>query len=155
MTFKQAVNSCFRNYFKFSGRASRPEFWWFVLFLVIISTIIQTYINTGVDNVKFMFGLYFNLSTEAHWLENTFTLVTFIPFIAAISRRLHDIGQPGYIAFVWLGFLTLTIASFWVLPWLFGFVGMIFLIIAAIYFLTKKSQPGPNKYGPNPHEVHT
>ena len=34
MGFGQAVKHVFTNYVNFRGRASRPEFWWFFLFLV-------------------------------------------------------------------------------------------------------------------------
>ena len=31
MNFSEAIKVCFRKYADFSGRATRPEFWWFVL----------------------------------------------------------------------------------------------------------------------------
>ena len=39
MTFAQAVRTCFAKYATFSGRASRPEYWWFFLFLLLGSAI--------------------------------------------------------------------------------------------------------------------
>ena len=38
MTFGEAVQTCFRKYVTFSGRATRPEYWWFFLFLLLGST---------------------------------------------------------------------------------------------------------------------
>ena len=35
MTFSEAVRTCFSKFFTFSGRASRPEYWFFFLFIVI------------------------------------------------------------------------------------------------------------------------
>ena len=35
MTFAQSIETCFRKYATFKGRASRSEFWWFVLFWVL------------------------------------------------------------------------------------------------------------------------
>ena len=36
MNFGQAISTCFSKYVTFTGRASRPEFWWFFLFQVIV-----------------------------------------------------------------------------------------------------------------------
>ena len=35
MTFTQSVRTCFRKYVTFSGRATRPEYWYFVLFIIL------------------------------------------------------------------------------------------------------------------------
>lgn len=40
MGMVDAVKTCFRKYADFSGRASRPEYWWFFLFTVIITAIL-------------------------------------------------------------------------------------------------------------------
>ena len=37
MTFSEAISSGFRNYVSFSGRASRSEFWYWILFNVLVS----------------------------------------------------------------------------------------------------------------------
>ena len=37
MNFGQAISACLSKYATFSGRASRPEFWWFFLFQILIS----------------------------------------------------------------------------------------------------------------------
>ena len=31
LSFTEAIKTCFQKYAEFRGRASRPEFWWFVL----------------------------------------------------------------------------------------------------------------------------
>ena len=33
MTFSDSVKSCLSNYMNWSGRASRSEYWWFLLFI--------------------------------------------------------------------------------------------------------------------------
>ncbi|MEY3733316.1 MAG: hypothetical protein RL347_675, partial [Actinomycetota bacterium] len=40
MTFGQAVKHVFSNYATFRGRASRSEFWWFYLFMIIANAVI-------------------------------------------------------------------------------------------------------------------
>lgn len=37
MNFGQAISTCFAKYATFSGRASRPEFWWFFLLQLLVS----------------------------------------------------------------------------------------------------------------------
>ena len=39
MDFQTSIKTCFNKYAVFSGRASRSEFWWFALFILIISII--------------------------------------------------------------------------------------------------------------------
>jgi uncharacterized membrane protein YhaH (DUF805 family) len=49
MSFTEAVRTVYRNYAKFDGRASRPEYWWFVLFYLIVVI--------GVYTVGALFGV--------------------------------------------------------------------------------------------------
>jgi len=36
MNFVQSIQTCYKNFFDFSGRASKSEFWWFQLYVIII-----------------------------------------------------------------------------------------------------------------------
>ncbi|WP_372570844.1 DUF805 domain-containing protein [Ruegeria jejuensis] len=153
MSPSQAVKTCFAKYYTFSARASRSEFWWFVLFLAIISSLVQSYVQSGNGTISIKFGLNFFLSTEAHWMENLFTLITFVPFIAALTRRLHDIGASGWRGLGYFAIIALVIASFFILPWQISAFALLIMLIIGIYFLASKSDTGPNKYGPNPYEV--
>ncbi|MCM5554007.1 DUF805 domain-containing protein [Pleomorphomonas sp. NRK KF1] len=74
MGFGQAIGAFFSNYFNFSGRASRSEFWWAILFLFIVNTIVSFIPLLG-----------------AVW-----TLGIFFPSIALAARRLHDINRSGW-----------------------------------------------------------
>ena len=64
--FGEAISRGFTSYFTFSGRASRPEYWRWVLFTFLVSIIPLS------------------------------ILVTFIPSLAVTSRRLHDKGKSGW-----------------------------------------------------------
>jgi uncharacterized membrane protein YhaH (DUF805 family) len=75
MDFSQAVQTCLRKYADFSGRASRPEYWWFVLFV---------------------FGVGLLLHFVSHLLAGLFHLGMLIPGLAAASRRLHDTNRSGW-----------------------------------------------------------
>ncbi len=79
MNFQQAVTSCLQKYVGFDGRASRSEFWWFVLAQVGVSIIANTLHAT---------------------LGGIVSLLLFLPAIAAGSRRLHDIGKTGWLQLV-------------------------------------------------------
>lgn len=85
MTFGKSIATCFAKYFDFKGRASRPEFWWFYLFTVLLG-----WGATLVD-------LSLVLSTIVN-------LAIFFPFLAVGSRRLHDTNRSG-----WWQLLILTI----------------------------------------------
>ena len=51
MGFGQAIATGFANYVNFSGRATRPAYWYFVLFLFIVS-IITVAIDIAVFGVS-------------------------------------------------------------------------------------------------------
>lgn len=70
MGFLKALEVCFVNYFTFSGRASKREYWWFALFNFIVVGL------AGPESAVF--------------------LALIIPGFAAGSRRLHDTGKSGW-----------------------------------------------------------
>ena len=39
MTFYESIRVCLRKYAEFNGRASRPEFWWFTLFVTLVAAV--------------------------------------------------------------------------------------------------------------------
>lgn len=38
MTFVESIRVCLTKYAEFTGRASRAEFWWFALFVVLVAS---------------------------------------------------------------------------------------------------------------------
>lgn len=75
MTFQESIRVCFTKYADFNGTASRSEYWWFVLFLVLGGAV---------------------ASVLAHSYSTIFFLVTLLPLLAAGARRLHDAGRSGW-----------------------------------------------------------
>lgn len=75
MNFQQAVSSGFQKYAQFSGRASRSEFWYWILF-VILAGVIASLLG-DVANVVVAIG-------------------TIVPNLAIAARRLHDIDKSGW-----------------------------------------------------------
>jgi uncharacterized membrane protein YhaH (DUF805 family) len=85
MNFQQAVQSGFSNYANFRGRASRSEFWWWQLFLLlggIVAALLDLFANSNV------------LGGEP--LASLFYLATIIPGLAVSVRRLHDTDSSGW-----------------------------------------------------------
>ncbi|MFO7823693.1 MAG: DUF805 domain-containing protein [Cyclobacterium sp.] len=66
-------------YAQFNGRARRREYWYFVLFNLLIS------IGLGIV------GTF----VDSNFLSMIYNLAVFVPGIAAAVRRLHDTGRSG------------------------------------------------------------
>lgn len=75
MGIQQAFVTCLKKYADFSGRATRPEYWWFVLCEVLILGI---------------------ASLISDWLPGLFALALVLPALAVGARRLHDTGRSGW-----------------------------------------------------------
>jgi len=86
MGFGESIGSVFRNYVNFSGRACRAEYWWFLLFNVIVSLVL-----VAVD-----YGVLGFDPTQIGPLRGIYTLGTIIPAIAVAFRRMHDIGRRAW-----------------------------------------------------------
>jgi uncharacterized membrane protein YhaH (DUF805 family) len=78
---QKAVKTCFRKYADFSGRAARPEFWWFVLFQILVSAAL------GIFSQR---------------LQGLGNLVMLLPGLAVGARRLHDIDKSAWLLLLWL-----------------------------------------------------
>lgn len=161
MTFVNAVKTCFRKYGVFKGRASRSEFWWFVLALTILSSALQTIESSADGRFSLNFGLKYEIGPQVSFARNVFSVFTILPLLAVVTRRLHDIGRPGWqmlipvVAFVAILVTAVVLEDNNVADFNFLVVAACVLILAIIcvIFLSRRSDPGPNQYGPNPHEV--
>lgn len=97
-----AINKAFNNYFNFSGRANRSEFWYFFLFIVLINALthlIDTYI----------IGYH---PEEMGIVSGVFWLATAIPQLSITFRRLQDVGKSGWwflLSFTIIGFIPLIV----------------------------------------------
>jgi uncharacterized membrane protein YhaH (DUF805 family) len=117
MNFWQAIKSGYSNYVNFSSRAIRSEYWYFVLF-----TSIASFVTAMIDLTLFS-------DSGMSPLNSIFGLVTFLPSLGLMVRRLHDIDRTGW----------------WILLALTG-IGVFVLI----YWACKRGTPGPNRFGPDP-----
>lgn len=112
-----------KDYFNFRGRARRMEFWscWLISILITIASI-------AIGNMMGPKDMYGNGSYS--WIAFFPALLSFIPLLAAGTRRMHDLGKSGTMLLV---YFIPVIGGFWVL----------------ILLLTD-GQQGPNRYGQNP-----
>lgn len=95
-----AVEICFQEkYFDFSGRSSRSEFWFFMMFNLLFASII----NTVVLYVGSFFGYWGGLISSI--LTLIVSVLFLIPLLAVSARRLHDVGKSGW--FVLIGLIPL------------------------------------------------
>ncbi len=75
MTFVESIRTCFTKYADFNGCAKRPEFWWWVLFVFVVSLV---------------------LGFVSQLVSGLFSLATLVPSIAVTARRLHDTDRSGW-----------------------------------------------------------
>lgn len=129
VSFGEAIARAFRNYCNFSGRASRSEYWWFYLFVQIVSCVLVfPWVGFNFVNIANGQEPSFNFFTIVSYV---WALATFLPSFGLLFRRLHDTGRSGW---------------WWLLSFI-PLIGVIFLIV----WLCQPSQPGDNQYGPEPN----
>ena len=85
--FAEAVRRGYRGAFDLSGRATRAEFWWWVLFVLLAGVVMRV--------MDLTFGLA-PLPTGQGPLQTAFFALHLIPGTAVAVRRLHDIGRSGW-----------------------------------------------------------
>jgi uncharacterized membrane protein YhaH (DUF805 family) len=81
MTFTEAIKSGFDHYVKFDGRASRPAFWWWFLFGILV--------GVGASIIDAALGTHGVLGALAG-------LALLLPGLSVSIRRLHDIDHTGW-----------------------------------------------------------
>jgi len=100
MNFQQAIASGFSNYVNFAGRAARSEYWYWTLFVVLVS------IATNILDIAIFPD---NVVTP---ITSIFSLAVLLPGIAVSIRRLHDLDRTGWwllIVFTIIGIILLII----------------------------------------------
>ncbi|MCM1482879.1 MAG: DUF805 domain-containing protein [Muribaculaceae bacterium] len=144
MGFTQAVKSVFSKYATFSGRASRSEYWYFVLFNVIVGVVfciiggvtmsdVSAIADNASDSSNPVSMMSAVVSTMPGWLAvlmGLYQLLIILPSLAVSVRRMHDIGKGGG----------------WIFISLVPFIGGIWFFVLTLI----GSQYGPNRFGPMP-----
>ncbi len=85
MSFTESIKTCFSKFFDYHGRAARSEYWYFILFIWLI-TIIAAVLE----------GIFLNNSYSYGSISDFVSLILLIPSINAATRRLHDVNRSGW-----------------------------------------------------------
>ncbi|MGO1538017.1 MAG: DUF805 domain-containing protein [Leucobacter sp.] len=119
-SFAQAVKRFFKNYAKFSGRASRSEYWWIVLFIFLVQLVPLILYISGIivaaTSAATSYDPYANSYSDPTFgagsgaglvllfvgvgLLILIFLAILVPSIAVMWRRLHDGGFAGPLYFL-------------------------------------------------------
>ncbi|WBU65072.1 DUF805 domain-containing protein [Paracoccus aerodenitrificans] len=158
----QSIRSVISKYIRFSGRARRSEYWWWVLATTILAALVGM-IEAGL-------GM---LPADASFGEGPLSavagLVVLLPSLTVTVRRLHDTDRSGWwllaplipvVAVILLvqvaaisgaasapPSLTLVVAILYA-----GIALSLILSLIILIWTVRKSQPGTNRFGPSPLE---
>ncbi len=131
MTFSDSVKTCLSKYTTWQGRASRSEFWFFYLFMLVCLAV-----AAAIDH---LLGTTFKFDNPANGAEVSigygyvYALVglgLMLPQLAVMVRRLHDTGRSGW----W----------YWII--LIPLIGAILLLV----WFCSRGTVGNNQYGSDP-----
>ena len=171
-----------KNYATFSGRAPRAEFWWFVLFVMILFAGLYFLMlgslvtaGAGADDPSST-GLLAVIGVSGVVMFLLW-LVLLVPSIAVQARRLHDTDRSGwwlgafyilyavYIA-LWFGSVGSLVMSgtdaageppsafmgIFVAAMIVGFALFIYMIVLLVFYCAPGT-PGANRFGPDPYRA--
>lgn len=136
--FIEAIRVCFTNYVTFSGRASRSEFWFFMLFTWLGSFAVE--LLTGQSGIA----------------SGIFSLVTLLPTLAVSVRRLHDTDRTGWWMCGGLVIIAVSIPLFILFvaqglspilgPTIISLAWLAYSIVLIVFFC-QRGTPGANRFG--------
>jgi uncharacterized membrane protein YhaH (DUF805 family) len=168
ISFVDAVKSAFVNWNKFKGAASRREYWFFVLFTVLLGIVLSTIesiIWPPVETADLIESI--NQPTP---ISSVMALILLIPTLSITSRRLQDAGWSGKWLFLYLAplvplalgvfgvvnYLETTVdpevealavsVAYFVPTLLMAFAIQVFLLVLCL--LPSKPKEAGNKYAP-------
>lgn len=134
MGLREAIVTCFRKYFTFSGRARRPEYWYFLLLTILVSMVPV--------------------------IGPLFAVAVLIPGYAVTWRRMHDIGKGGYCSLLpWAGaafgafLIGLADGASPAAEQGARYLAVLAVVgtsIITLVWLASPTKPGPNRFGPEP-----
>ena len=116
MSFTEAIRSVLNQYAGFTGRARRSEYWYWILFYIILS-VIASMLDRAVFDTSY-----------GSWFSAIVGLGLLLPSLAVAVRRLHDTSRSGW----------------WILLALIPVVGGIILIVFYVQDSHGDNQYGPS-----------
>ena len=109
-----------KQYAVFSGRARRKEYWFFILFNVLVAVVL-TVVDLSLGTIQ--------QETGTGLLGSLYGLAVLLPTIGVSIRRLHDTDRSGW----------------WLLLSLIPVLGGLILLV----FMLLEGTPGENRFGAN------
>lgn len=175
MSFATSIRTCFAKYVTFSGRAGRPEYWYFFLFALLMglfANVIDTMFFSTVSTVETTTSTA-TVAVSNSPVSGLVSLVLFFPQLSAAWRRMHDTGRSGLYA---LFPMLVAAAALLVLVFGLGFsdvfapggslnilftratllvliptlVVVLFSPLLVLFWLSRPSEVGENRFGPQP-----
>ncbi len=122
MSFANAIQSFFKNFANFKGRARRSEFWFAFLFVGLVGALISFVFPGQVMDLGGGVQTVVPSMVSSLW-----SLAVLIPGLAVVWRRLHDVNLSGGYYFMAL-------------------IPIVGAILVLIKFCTEGT-PGPNRFG--------
>ena len=162
---------CLYNFANFKGRARRKEFWFFVLYSVIIIALWNLawiWFSNSISPQTVNQYLQEHIGVDALFVYPIVYALLVFPFVMVVSRRVNDTGIPFHVFMkrIWFIIGMLAIIAVLIAKGLsfFGYNDIDFevlivrfaipiLLVPFCYFLycmVKKGTPGDNPYGPDP-----
>lgn len=127
MNFTTAVKTVLSSYARFEGRASRSEYWYWVLAVILVSIFLAV-IEGAVIAPSIGFEPFDPQAGQP--LRLLMTLMIFLPSLAVSVRRLHDGGRSGW----------------WLLIQLVPLIGALILL----WWYIRPGEASENDFGPPP-----
>jgi len=82
MSFGEAIKTVLRKYAEFTGRAMRPEFWWWALLNVLVAGALNFFNVIRIGDNAYLGSL----------LAGLWGIAVLLPYLAVAVRRLRDAG---------------------------------------------------------------
>ena len=124
MNMMTAVKTALTKYATFNGRATRPEYWWWILAMIILFTVLGL-----IDGAVIAPLLGFEAFDPEAGQPVSFiaSLGLLLPNLAVSARRLHDTDRSAW----------------WLLLGLIPLIGTLVLL----FFYVQRGTDGPNRFG--------
>ena len=114
MNIIESVTTCLSKYFVFKGVASRSEFWFFILFYMLMLFLgITLDGNWDYYNNQDLFDFEQDFYAPGAFWEVLISVILFLPGITVSARRLHDIGKSGWWQLIYFTGIGIIVLIFW------------------------------------------
>ena len=147
MGFTEAVRHCLANFANFQGRAPRSQYWWWILFSLIVGAV------TG-----FADGLIFGADPDSPGALNSLaSLALLVPSLAVTARRLHDHNRSGWWQLAPYGMVPVALATATLQPPILfaaACIAAVALVLVLFYWMVTRGTAGTNSFGPDPLGPH-